>query len=281
MAEIDPRIVRVGIEVLGRIKVYEGLHVVASGTKYANANQGEADIKIFNLDRETRDYILTETSPFNFNRAPKRVYVDAGRVSYGVARIFTGVVFQSSATQPPDIGVALKCLTANNFKGALVTQTQAAVSNLSAISQGVADSLQMPLDFQATDKQVGNYAYSGSALKQIDKLGEAGAVNAFVDNDTLIVKDFAIPLRGRNKLVSEETGMIGIPELTAQGIKLKTLLDNQTVVGGGMRVRSQLYPAANGDWTIYKLGFELASRDVPFYWIPEATRPGSRLTQAL
>lgn len=281
MAEIDPRIVRVGIEVRGRLKVYEGLHIVATGTKYANANQGEAEIKIHNLDRETRDYILTETSPFNFNRVPKRVYVDAGRVSYGVARIFTGVVFQSSATQPPDIGVVMKCLTANNFKGALVTQTQAAVAALSTIAQGVADSMQMPLDFQATDKQIGNYNYSGSALKQVDKLGEMGAVNAFIDNDTLIVKDFAQPLRGRNRLVSEDTGMIGIPELTAQGLKCTILLDNQTVVGGGITVRSRLYPAANGSWTIYKLGFNIASRDTPFYWIPEATRPGSRLTMAL
>lgn len=50
------------------------------------------------------------------------------------------------------------------------------------------------------------------------------------------------------------------------------LFDNQTVLGGGINITSKLNPAANGAYTVFKLGFELASRDTPFYYIAEGTR---------
>ncbi len=66
--------------------------------------------------------------------------------------------------------------------------------------------------------------------------------------------------------------MIGIPEFTEQGIKVKFLLDNRTTLGGGIQIESKIYPATNGNYVIYKLGFEITNRDKPFYWIAEATR---------
>jgi hypothetical protein len=154
----------------------------------------------------------------------------------------------------------------------MVARSQPGRSSLSQISKQVADDLGLALDFQATDKSIANYTYSGAALKQVDRLGEVGLVNAYVDDTVLIVKNANAPLNNRIKIVSLETGMIGIPEITELGVKVKFLLDNQTTLGGLLRVQSKMYPAANGDYVIYKLGFEIANRDVPFYWIAEAKR---------
>ena len=66
--------------------------------------------------------------------------------------------------------------------------------------------------------------------------------------------------------------MIGIPEFTEQGVKVKFLVDNQTKLGGGIEIRSVQYPATNGQYSIYKLGFQIASREQPFYYIAEAAR---------
>ena len=73
MDKIDPRIVRVGVEVDGVVRYYEDLAITASGTKYANANENECEVKITNLSKETRDYILTETSPFIKSAQPKKI----------------------------------------------------------------------------------------------------------------------------------------------------------------------------------------------------------------
>jgi hypothetical protein len=292
-AELDPRIVKVGLEINGRLKIYEDLTIAAVGTKFANALQNECEVKITNLDKPTRDYILTETSPFNANRTPKILTLDVGRKSYGTTRIFVGNIVSTakpsekktgedkdstsksvapSSSQPPDITLTLKCLTANFQKGNIINRSQPGQAKLSQIAQQVAEDLQLALDFQATDKLIANYTHSGAALKQVEKLNEMGAINAYVDDVNLIIKDANTPLTQRVKILNLETGLVGIPEITERGVKVKYLLDNQTVLGGRLRLSSTIYPVVNGDYSIYKLSFEIANRDTPFYWIAEATR---------
>ena len=121
---IDNRIVRVGIEFNGTIRFYENLAITVSGTKFANPNQGECNITIANLKKEVRDYILTETSPFNLNRTRKSVIVEVGRESYGTSVLYLGDIFRSSVSQPPDTVLSLKCLTGQFMKGNIVSRAR-------------------------------------------------------------------------------------------------------------------------------------------------------------
>lgn len=246
--------------------------ITAYGTKYGNSLQNECTVTIDNIDKETQDYLLTETSPYNLNRTPKTVTVRAGRESYGTSVIYVGNVIKVIVSQPPDITVTLKCLTGNFYKGNVLSINQPASATLNQITNQIAYQLNLAPYFQATDKNVGNYQFGGGALNQVELLGQSGQVNAFIDDNTLIVKNAFIPLTGVLTILSSETGMIGIPEFTEQGIKVKFLLDNKTRLGGGLRIISTQYPAANGDYVIYKLGFQIASRDTPFYYIAEASR---------
>ena len=272
MAELDPRLLRIGIEVSGQLKLYEGLAVTASGTKYANANQNECEVKITNLDKATRDYLLTETSPFNKNKKRKVLTVEAGRVSTGYSLVFSGDITNAVGAQPPDISLTLKAATGDYAKGQIIASSQPGVAPLQNIASRVAQDLGLSLTFEAKPKQISNYTFTGSAIKQVDQLGATGRVNAFVDDKTLVVKDFNAPLSSRIRDLDLDTGMIGIPEFTEQGIKVKMLFDNQTTLGGGLRIKSKLNPAADGLYTVFKLQFELASRDTPFYYIAECTR---------
>ncbi len=270
---LDPRIVRVSIEVNGRTKTYSSpMNIRATGTKYGNALQNDCTVTLMNLDRATQDFILTETSPYILNRTPKTVTLEAGRESYGTAVIYRGNVIKSIVSQPPDIGVTLTCLTGNFLKGNIITRNQAGTATLEAISRGISQDTATILNFQATNKNVANYSFGGGALNQVELLNSMGGINAFIDDDVLIVKNAFIPLTGITRVLNAESGMIGIPEFTEQGIKVKMLVDNQTKLGAGLRIQSVQYPAANGEYVIYKLGFDIASRDVPFYFIAEAAR---------
>jgi hypothetical protein len=270
---LDPRVIKVSIEVNGVLKTYsEPLNIVASGTKYGNSLQNEAEITIYNLDKQTQDYILTETSPYVLNRTPKLVILEAGRQSYGTAVIYRGNITNSIVSQPPDIGITLKCLTGNFLKGNIISRNQPGQASLRRIATQVSQDTDTVLNFQATDKNIGNYQFAGGALKQVEAVGNLGNLNVFIDDNTLVVKDAFIPLNNTLRILNVESGMIGIPEFTEQGIKVKMLLDNQTKLGGGLRIQSKQYPAANGDYVIYKLGFEIATRDTPFYYIAEAAR---------
>lgn len=270
---LDPRVVKVSIQVNGQTKIYSSpLAITVTGTKYGNALQNEAEIILENLDKDTQDYILTETSPYNLNRLPKTVTVEAGRVSYGTSVVYVGNVVTSKVTQPPDIGVILTCLTGNFIKGNILSRAFPGQATLQQISAGVSQDLGTILNFQATNKNIANYNFSGAALKQVDLLGSFGGINAFVDDNVLIVKNAFIPLTNTLRILNAETGMIGIPEFTEFGIKVKYLLDNRTTLGGQLQIVSKIYPAVNGRYVIYKLGFQIATRDTPFYYIAEAAR---------
>lgn len=273
MNEIDPRLVRVGIEIDGQIKYYEDVAIVATGTKYGGENENEAEIKISNMTKETRDYLLTELSPFNKNRKTKKVYLDVGRVSYGYTRIYVGDVIATKVSQPPDISIDLKCATADSQKGNIVARSQPGTSGIKQIAAQAAKDMGLNLVYEAADKQVSNYSFSGGAAKQVGKIGQMGGVNAYIDDDKLVVKPAGDPLQNTMRILNIDTGMIGQPEITEKGIKVTYLIDAESKLGGGLEIQSKMNPAVTGVYTIYKLSFNITNRDVPFYFIAEASRP--------
>jgi len=270
---LDPRIVSVSFEVNGKIKTYSSpLSIKATGTKFANALQNEATITIYNLDKTTQDYLLTETTPFNLNRQVKTLTLKAGRQSYGTAVIYTGNIVSSSVTQPPDTGIILKCLTGNFLKGNVIASNINSQASLETVGGQVAQQLGLSYVYQAQEKTVNSYNFTGSAPKQVQLINSLGGVNAFVDNNTLYIKDGLIPITGTTRLLDSSSGMIGIPEFTEQGLKVTFLLDNKTSIGGGLDIKSSVYPSINGKYVIYKLGFNITTRDTPFYYVAECAR---------
>ena len=273
MANVDQRVLRVGVEVSGGLRWYEGpLGITASGSKGVTDTQNTCSVSIANLSRDVRNFILTETSPFNKNRTPKKLIVEAGRVSTGTARLFVGNITRSSPSQPPDIRLDLEAQTGAFKKGDLVARSGMAKEKLSEIAQRVAADLEAKLTFEASDKLIANYSFSGASLRQVNALAMAGNVDAYLDDETLVVKDRGKPLANRVKVINASTGMIGIPEATERGVKVRILFDLETDLGGQIDLTSELNPALNGSYTIYKIDFDLATRDTAWYLDIEASR---------
>jgi len=272
MAELDLRVVSVSIDINGRLTTFTDLQISAVGIKFANANQNECVVTISNLDKPTQDFLLTETSPFNLNRTPKRLILEAGRVSYGTSRIYVGNIVSASLSQPPDVKMTLKCLTGNFLKGNIVSIFKNFPISLEDLSSYVARQLGLGFQFQAQNRLLKNYNFSGSALSQVDLLAEMGIVNAYIDDDTLVIRDENVPLQGSVRVLNIDSGLIGIPEITEFGVRVRYLVDNETKLGGRLILTSTIYPALSGSYLIYKLNFEINSRDTPFYYIAECKR---------
>lgn len=282
MDAIDPRVVRLSVEIDGQFKVFQGeFDINARGRKTANALENTCEVKISNLTKYDRDYILTATSPFIANRrSPKRMIVEAGRESGSLVRLFYGDITSSQITQPPDIGLTLRFQTSAHKKGIIVARSGGETQLLSSLAKGVAADLGTSLTFEADDRPIANYAFSGAVPRQVDALGAAGGVDAYVDDTVLVVKNFAAPLRNRVRVLNKNTGLIGVPEFTERGLRVKMLIDATTFLGGAIEVESELNPAVNGTYTTYTLDFEVATRQQPFYFIAEAIRPGQVFRKA-
>lgn len=270
---IDPRVVRLGIQVGDDIKFYEGLSIKAKGVKFTSPNQGQCTITILNLNQETRDYLMRVANPFNTSNERKSVILEVGRVSTGKSVLYIGDIFRVFPTEKPDLGLELKCITGQFNKGKLVSRSGQELSTLSSIASGVATDNGLGLSFEVTDRNIANYSFTGSANAQITKLAELSDSDVYVDNSILYVKPTGKIKKGATvRVLNKSTGMIGVPKGTENGINVTMLYDSVSQIGSQISLTSEINPVLDGEYQIYKLEFDITSRDGPFYLNVEANR---------
>ena len=271
----DPRLIRVSITVAtGTYQFDESIAIYASGSKTVDAAMNPLQIRIFNLSSQLRNEILTQASPLRLQKiAPCIITLDVGRQSYGTFRLYEGDVISCDVTQPPDIGITLNSLTNNYFMSLISNASFPSPTRLSQISKKVADANNKQLVFEATDKQIDNFNHNGAINNQIGKLDQIGGTIAFVDNAQLVVIDSDKARKGEMRVISATSGMVGIPQVTVNGVLVRTMVDNSLKLGCEIQVISTVNPVANGNYFIRAIHFDIASRDEPFFYTLECVAP--------
>lgn len=265
----DERIIKVTIDFGdGNVKTYSDLYIYAKGYKGMSSLMSGCSITITNLTPEDRNYILTKSSiQINGNpREPVLITLEVGRKSTGTFRLFTGFAMASFSLQPPDIGITLNSLTNNFNQFAAQGLSLGELATTATIAQKIAENNNLTLDNQATDKQIENFNFSGSLQKQIEELEKLGGVVVSVDNETLVVLDKGKYRQSSVRKINSATGMVGIPEVNTYGINCKMMIDNSIKLGGKVEVESKINPAANGEYFVYGINFEVANRENPFWY---------------
>lgn len=268
----DARLLRVGVETRGKVAWFDNLAIEVQATKTSLAAANEATVKITNLAKATRDAILTETSPWNKTQTRKRLIVEAGRSSYGYTRVFAGDIMSATASQPPDITVTLTAKTDAWNKTQFASTSKGPLVQARSIAQGIADSLGLAaLRWDVPDKQVSNWEHSGALSEQVNALARLGRWSVFVDDDTLVVAPLGKPLASVSPAVLDSTsGMVGLPEATEQGVKVRMMFSPNVRCGAALTLRSAINPSVNGSFVIFKMSYELSNRADPFYIVVEA-----------
>jgi hypothetical protein len=277
----DPRIIEIDIVLPDQTYTFSGDYsIYASGSKFGCATMNSCSLRIDNLTKELRNTILTLASPLlsppsnnpafansqAATRKPVILNLKAGRQSTGVFLLFTGNVISCEVTQPPDIGIVLRSLT-NNFNMSLLANIQQpAVTQLSEIAQTIAIQNGLFIDFEASDKQIDNYSFTGALNNNLEKLNQMGGIQAGVDNGTMWVINAGSVRKNTGFTISESTGMVGIPQVTDQGVTVKVMMNSAILVGGQVTIQSVTNPAANGTFKVAKMDYEIASREQPFWY---------------
>lgn len=265
----DNRIVQVGIQFQDKTLTFEGLSIYASGRIFGSAQQNQCEVRIYNLTAEQRNYILTQATPYKIPRTPVQISLNVGRQSYGAFLLYIGNAITCGVTQPPDIGITLHALTNNFLNGFILGSGQSSLSTLYNIAVSVAAANNLTLQWYASDRQIDNWSPNGAAIKQIDELNQIGGIIASNVNNNLIVVNAGQSAPGEPIEVNASTGMVGIPQVTEIGVNVRVMITNQYQLFREIKVTSTTNPGANGTYIIIGMGFEVASRDTPFWYILE------------
>ena len=262
-----------------------GLAIRAIGSIFGSSTQNSCECQIFNLTKQLRNTILTLASPLlnpptnnpaallPAQRQPVVLTLKVGRQSTGLATIYQGNVLSCEMTQPPDIGIFLRSLTQNYWNSQLLNIAEPANTELSSIAAAIALQNSLFIDFEATNRQISNFVFDPVASKNIDKLNQMGNIQAGVDKGTLWVIDSGKTRKNTGYTLSQSTGMVGIPQVTSEGVVVRMMANNAIVIGGAITIQSAVNPAANGTFKIMKIDYEVASRDQPFWFTLLCSNP--------
>ncbi|MBO5810426.1 MAG: hypothetical protein J6R32_06320 [Bacteroidales bacterium] len=258
-------------------KTIDGLNVRFSVRQVCYAFGSQAQISIYNLSMQDVNY-LTLFSPFFSSKKRNTVKISAG-YDNNIVPIFEGDVWQALPTKNgADIVLNIKAVK-GLFGGKKITskviKNKAKRIPLHDVCQKVAGWLDLPLNFLAkTQKTLDTFVMTGNVTEAIKKINSVGDVVAFVEDNQLKVIDAKNPQGTGTRLVSEDTGMIGIPAIDHFGATVKIFMDNTVKLGDKIQLKSKLIPSANGDYYVYCIQHDGALREQQFYSTLKCRRGG-------
>ena len=258
-------------------KTIDGLNVRFSVRQMCYAFGSQAQISIFNLSMQDVNY-LTLFSPFFSSKKRNTVKISAG-YDNNIVPIFEGDVWQALPTKHgADIVLNIKAVK-GLFGGRKITskviKNKAKRIPVREVCKQVASWLNTPLNYLATSNKVlDTFVMTGNVTEAIKKINSIGDVVAFMEDDQLKVIDVKNPKGTGTRLVSEESGMVGIPAIDHFGATVKIFMDNTVKLGDKIQLKSKLIPSANGDYYVYCITHDGALREQQFYSTLKCRRGG-------
>lgn len=248
-------------------KRLEGVSVRFRVEKFMNAVMNKAQISLANLAREDVEYLTTFTSWALAVEKRKRIRLFAGYEGVNVGLIFDGDITKALPTLPPDEWLECEALSGFYDNQNVLSMSIEGETSFKAVCEKVAQELGLSLRFYSKqNKMIDGFTYLGGARNVLYKLNELFQVCAYEENNTLYVRDMYPSSTTVNaKLISEDSGLIGIPQPGPIGVDLTVLLDPSIELGAPVQLKSRRIPAANGVYYPYALIHEGESRGNPFY----------------
>ena len=187
--------------------------------------------------------------------------ISAGDSVSGMGVVFQGVIVESwvDMKQPESVLTVTAMDT-----GALLALTPVPPTTLpgsadaATILASLAKQSGLTLENNGVSVQIATPYLSGSLGDQITAICDHANIASVIDQTTLAIWPRGGSRGGAIPLVSPDTGMVGYPCYTANGITLTTMFNPSIAFGGDIQVQSGL-PQANGQWHVIGLAQELES----------------------
>ena len=268
----DPRIVKVGVFIDGKWTYFQDIDIRIQGQKFWSATTAFATIKLSNLTRDQRHWLLTNATPvLQNNKVQVPVTVSVGRVTGGTFLLFQGYCYTSTVTPPPDISITFRTVDGSALSSALNPTSFGPLAKLSTIASFAAQNTNnngpLRLDFNVTnDLQIANFCTTSNTNDLIQSLADAGNVKVVSDVGNLYVRDVNGFNKNRGFILNAQNGMVGIPQATQDGCTAQMLISADVQIGDQMGIKSIVNPSVDGTYTVFGISFDIANRDTPFFY---------------
>ena len=243
----------------GNTKIIEGLATTAQITKAGLPEKNSADIRIVGLklaDMEQLTFLSFLPGEYRKNH----ILIEAGEKGEELSVVFKGDITSAAAdfSSAPDVSMKFQALTAG--WSVLIADSPTSVQGEATAASLIAQfAKQAGYAFinEGVTESVRNSTYNGSPVQKAEQVADEVGVELLMDDETWTLMPWGKP-RGDAVLLTANSGMIGYPSFTQDGITATCFYDPRLKLGGQVKIES-IVPRATGYWKITKLSHDLAA----------------------
>lgn len=207
------------------------------------------------------------------------VSVFAGDDESGLGNCFNGTMHEVFADFSAMPNVSLRIRAQTGLTDAIKPVSpisHSGATDVVTIMSGIASVMGRSFENNGVSgKVISNPYYSGTAAQQVQEVANDADIFQHDDGHTLAIWPKNGSRGGSIPFISPESGLVGYPSYTANGVDIVTLFNPSISFGGKIKLQSSL-PQATGTWQIYGLSHELESETPGGSWFSHVRlyRPG-------
>ena len=246
----------------GSEKVINGLPVRVRISKPGGKDKNKAKIGIGGMAYADMEQLTTLAfRPLQTDKNLIAVY--AGDAESGLSQVFSGEITTASAdfNRAPDPVFNIEAMA--GYYPALIAAGPQSVAGTMSAADFIAMQAQAAgysFDNQGVTSQIKDCIFNGSPVQKAQSCAAQVGATLLIDDNAFILLPPGQARKGDAVVLTPQTGMIGYPTFSSDGIEVTAVFDPAFQLGGLIQVES-VVPKASGVWRITKLEHSLSANE--------------------
>jgi hypothetical protein len=244
--------------VQGNAVTIEGLPMTATVSKPGGADMNKMNLEISGLALDKME-LLTTLAFKERQSLNNRIRLEAGYLGSSLGLVFSGEISAAVPNFDTDgnVSFVIEALTGwfPNQIAAPPVSVQGETTIEKLMGEFAAEA-GYTLRNEGVSGSVKNSIFRGSPILKARTLARQTGIELLIDDGRFVIMERGAAIKGKIPLVSKESGLLGYPSFSSDGVDVKCIYDERLEIGGKVEIKS-IVPKASGVWKISKLEHKL------------------------
>ena len=250
----------------GNTKVIEGLATTVEVEKNGLPEKNTAKVSISNLkmsDMEKMTFLAFRP----LQKRKNKILIEAGTQGHELGMVFKGDITSAfpDFNSAPDVPFEIEAMTAGwAYQIAESPTSIQGEEDVGALMEQFAKQAGFNFVNNNVSATVRNTTYNGSPVQKARQLAAEVNIELLIDDETFTIQKWKEP-RGDAVLLGANSGLIGYPTFTQDGVSVRSFYNPKLRLGGQVKLQS-IVPKSNGYWKLTKLSHSLSAYSQNSQW---------------